>query len=83
MAIEHPQQMTVQEYFQLEENDLTTCYEYLLLDGKSPRIEIYHKEQGKGIYGAFEKQQEIPLFSLGVYFPLLDAYLDVEVEPGV
>ncbi len=29
MAIEHPQIMTVEEYFQLEENDPATRYEYI------------------------------------------------------
>ena len=35
MAIEHPQMMTVEEYFQLEENDPDTRYEYS--DGDTPR----------------------------------------------
>ncbi len=29
MALEHQQAMTVEEYFQLEENDPETCYEYI------------------------------------------------------
>ena len=29
MAIEHPQTMSVEEYFQLEENDPDTRYEYI------------------------------------------------------
>ncbi len=29
MAIEHPQHMTVEDYFQLEENDPDTRYEYI------------------------------------------------------
>src|SRR5438132_13565937 len=29
MAIEHQRSMTVEEYFQLEENDPETCYQYI------------------------------------------------------
>jgi Uma2 family endonuclease len=117
MALEHQQTMTVEEYFQLEENDPDTRYEYIdghvyamaggtanhdtiksniqrilwnLLrgstcrvyssDSQSFKIEIYHKEQNKWIYDAFENTDEITLSSLGVHFSLADAYTDVEFE---
>ena len=57
-----------------------TIEEYMLIDSKSFKIEIYHKEKNKWIYDAFEKNEEITLNSLGVHFSLLDAYLDVEFE---
>ncbi len=57
-----------------------TIEEYMLIDSKSFKIEIYHKEKNKWIYDAFEKNDEITLNSLGVHFPLLDAYPDVEFE---
>ncbi len=57
-----------------------TIEEYMLVDAKSLKIEIYHKEKNKWIYDAFENNEEITLNSLGVHFLLLDAYLDVEFE---
>lgn len=61
----------------------TTCpriEEYLLVDPRSMRIEIYRKEQKKWIYDAFEAGDEVELTSLGVRFPVIDAYEDVVFE---
>ncbi len=55
-----------------------TIEEYVLADSKSLKIEIYHKENGKWIYDAFEGNDDIILHSLGVHFPLADAYTDIE-----
>jgi Uma2 family endonuclease len=57
-----------------------TIEEYVLADSQSCKIEIYHKENNKWIYEAFENTDEITLNSLGVHFPLADAYTDVEFE---
>ncbi len=57
-----------------------TIEEYVLADSKSLKIEIYHKENNKWIYDAFEDRDEIVLSSLGVRFSLADAYVDVEFE---
>jgi Uma2 family endonuclease len=57
-----------------------TIEEYVLADSKSVKIEIYHKENNKWIYDAFENNEEITLNSLGIHFPLSDAYIDVEFE---
>jgi Uma2 family endonuclease len=57
-----------------------TIEEYVLVDSRSRKVEIYHKENNKWIYDAFENDDEIPLNSLGVSFPLADAYTDVEFE---
>jgi hypothetical protein len=54
--------------------------EYVLADSQSFKIEIYHKENNKWIYEAFENNDEITLNSLGVHFSLADAYTDVEFE---
>ena len=54
--------------------------EYLLVDARSMRIEIYRKEQKKWIYAAFEADDEVELTTLGVRFPLEDAYEDVIFE---
>lgn len=51
--------------------------EYLLVDSRSIRIEIYRKEQKKWIYEAFEADDEVELKSLRVRFPVADAYEDV------
>jgi Uma2 family endonuclease len=57
-----------------------TIGEYALADSQSLKIEIYHKENNKWIYEAFENNDEITLHSLGVHFSLADAYTDVEFE---
>ena len=57
-----------------------TIEEYVLADSQSLKIEIYHKENNKWIYEAFENNDEIPLSSLGVHFSLAEAYIDVEFE---
>ncbi len=57
-----------------------TIEEYILADSQSFKIEIYHKENNKWIYEAFENTDEITLSSLGVHFSLTDAYIDVEFE---
>src|SRR5437868_9199090 len=54
--------------------------EYLLVDVRSMRIEIYRKEQTKWIYDAFGADDEVELASLGVHFPVTGAYEDVIFE---
>jgi len=54
--------------------------EYLLVDARSMRIEIYRKEQTKWIYDAFEADDEVELTSLGIRFPVAYAYEDVVFE---
>ncbi len=57
-----------------------TIEEYVLVDSQSCKIEMYHKEQNKWIYEAFENSDEITLSSLSVHFSLADAYIDVEFK---
>ena len=57
-----------------------TIEEYLLVDSRYVKAEIYRKENNKWIYDAFERNGEITLSSLNIHFPLLDAYIDVEFE---
>src|SRR5947209_18633545 len=45
-----------------------TIEEYVLADSQSLKIEIYHKENNKWIYEAFENGDEIISDSLGVSF---------------
>ncbi|HJT56149.1 MAG TPA: Uma2 family endonuclease [Ktedonobacteraceae bacterium] len=54
--------------------------EYLLVDFRSMRIEIYRKEQKKWVYDAFGADDEVEFASLGVSFPVADAYEDVLFE---
>lgn len=44
------------------------------------RIEIYRKEPNTWIYDAFEADDEVKLTTLGVRFPVADAYEDVIFE---
>lgn len=57
-----------------------TIEEYILADSRSLKIEIYHKENNKWVYDAFENTDEVPLNSLGVSFSLAEAYTDIEFE---
>lgn len=54
--------------------------EYLLVDFRTMRVEIYRKEQRKWTYDAFAADEEVVLTSLGVRFPVADAYEDVIFE---
>jgi Uma2 family endonuclease len=54
--------------------------EYLLVDARSMRIERYRKEQKKWIYDAFEAEDEVEITTLGVRFPVADAYEGVIFE---
>ena len=54
--------------------------EYLLVDARSMRIEIYRKEHNKWIYDAFQAGDEVELATLGVRFLVADAYEDVLFE---
>lgn len=51
--------------------------EYLLVDTRSIRIERYRKEQRKWTYDAFEAEVEVEVTTLGIHFPIADAYEDV------
>jgi Uma2 family endonuclease len=57
-----------------------TIEEYVLADSRSLKIEIYHKENDRWIYEAFENDEEVTLNSLSLHFPLVDAYADVEFD---
>jgi Uma2 family endonuclease len=57
-----------------------TIEEYLLVDARSIRIEIYRKEQKKWVYEAFEAGDEVELTALDVGFSIEDAYEDVIFE---
>jgi Uma2 family endonuclease len=60
-----------------------TIEEYVLIDSRSLKIEIYHKENNKWIYDLFENNEEITLNSLGVHFSFADAYVDIEFDVSI
>ena len=57
-----------------------TIEEYVLVDARSIRIEIYRKEQKKWVYEAFEVEDEVEFTTLNVRFSIEDAYEDVIFE---
>jgi Uma2 family endonuclease len=59
-----------------------TIEEYLLIDSRSVKVELYRKEQNKWVYYAFGAEDEVDLASLGVSFPVAEAYDGVEFEEG-
>lgn len=54
-----------------------TIEEYVLVDARFIRIEIYRKEQKKWVYEAYEAEDEVEFTTLRVRFPIEDAYEDV------
>lgn len=54
-----------------------TIEEYLLVDSRRVKIELYRKEQNKWVYYSFEAGDEVELASLGVHFPVIDVYEDI------
>lgn len=54
-----------------------TIEEYVLVDARSIRIEIYRKEQKKWVYEAYEVEDEVEFTTLNVRFPIEDVYEDV------
>lgn len=57
-----------------------TIEEYLLVDSRRVRAEIYRRKGDIWVYDDFEDGDTITLESLDVQFPLIDAYIDVEFE---
>lgn len=54
-----------------------TIEEYVLVDARSIRIEIYRKEQKKWVYEAYGAEEEVEFTTLNVRFSIEDAYEDV------
>lgn len=57
-----------------------TIEEYFLVDFRSMRMEVYRKEQKKWVYDAFGADDAVEFVSLGISFPVADAYEDVIFE---
>jgi len=54
-----------------------TIEEYVLVDARSIRIEIYRKEQKKWVYEAYEAEDEVEFTTLNMRFSIENAYEDV------
>ncbi len=59
---------------------LPTMEEYILVNTKALKMEIYRKENGRWMYDIYQAHETVTLSSLDVHFPLTDAFLDVEIE---
>ena len=57
-----------------------TIEEYLLVDSREYKMELYRKEQHKWVYYSFGPEDEIELASINIHFPVIDAYEDVIFE---
>lgn len=59
---------------------LPTMEEYILVNTKSLKMEMYRKENGRWIYDIYKSHETVTLPSLGAQFLLRDAYIDIELE---
>lgn len=59
---------------------LPTMEEYILVNTKSLKMEIYRKENGRWMYDIYGGHEAITLQSIDVQFPLRDAYINIELE---
>lgn len=59
---------------------LPTMEEYILVNTRSLKMESYRKENGRWIYDIMKAHESVTLSSLGVQFPLRDAYTNIELE---
>ena len=60
-----------------------TLEEYVLVETKFPRMEIYRKENGKWVYDSYKANEAIELSSLDIRFSVAQAYVDVDFEEEV
>lgn len=58
-----------------------TIEEYVLIDSREQKIELYRKEPPKWVSYAFGPQDEVSLASIDVHFPVKDAYEEVLFAP--
>jgi Uma2 family endonuclease len=59
-----------------------TIEEYVMVDSRSVTIEIYRKEGQKWVYEMLKGEDIVQLTSIGVHFPVLAAYEDVDFDEG-
>ena len=57
-----------------------TLEEYILVDAKSLKMELYRREQNKWVYYMFGPDDELELSSVGLRFPVAEAYVNVDFE---
>ena len=59
---------------------LPTLEEYILVDAKTLKMEIYRKEQNKWVYSICGPDDDLELSSIGLHFPVAEAYINVDFE---
>ena len=59
---------------------VATLEEYVLVDAKALKMELYRREQNKWVYYMFGPDDELELSSVGLRFPVTKAYINVEFE---
>ena len=60
---------------------LPTVEEYLLVDSRAYRVEMYRREGKKWIYSVFELADELELASVDIHFPVAAVYAKVQLAP--
>jgi len=59
---------------------VATLEEYVLVDAKALKMELYRREQNKWVYYMFGPYDELELSSVGLRFPVAEAYVNVDLE---
>ena len=60
---------------------LSTVEEYFLVDSRAYRVEVYRREAGKWVYYLFGHDDDLEISSIGLRFPVVDAYRKVQFTP--
>ncbi|MGH2479016.1 MAG: Uma2 family endonuclease [Ktedonobacteraceae bacterium] len=60
---------------------LPTVEEYMLVDSRAYRVEMYRREGKKWIYSVFEFVDELELASVDLHFPVTAVYAKVQLVP--
>jgi Uma2 family endonuclease len=62
---------------------LPTLEEYILVESRSIKVEMYRRESGKWVYYVFGPDDELELASINFHFPVTEAYIDVKFEETI
>ncbi len=60
---------------------LPTVEEYLLVDSRAYRVEMYRREGQKWVYYVFGFEDELELVSIDLRFPVAAAYTKIQLAP--
>src|SRR5258708_2450127 len=59
---------------------LPTLEEYILVDSKACKVELYRKEQEKWIYSSFGPNDQLELKNIDLHFAISDTYINTDFE---